>query len=199
MYTSYYCNNFCCFTQTTTPTRQPPRQVAGKGDEQLVEQLMQQIEQLRNEGSEKDREIAEVQTTLRDERLQRERAIAKERREKGELLQRLQQEQEDKHNVQKDLDEARTQIKQLSEEKANLQQLLNEKQREKATIEEMLSDADAVIERYKQRQRSEVLNIPSHDIQLTGTELGRGSYGGEMHNTDIPLLHYLSCSVISKA
>ncbi|XP_062523651.1 probable serine/threonine-protein kinase DDB_G0281745 isoform X2 [Corticium candelabrum] len=168
--------------RTTTPTRQPPRQVAGKGDEQLVEQLIQQIEQLRNEGTEKDREIAEMrkqnvdlQTALRDERLQRENAVIEERREKGELLQRLQQEQEDKHNVQTDLDEARTQIEQLSEEKANLQQLLNEKQREKATIEELLSDAVTAIERHKQEK--EVYKIPSHDIQLTGTELGHGSYG----------------------
>ena len=168
--------------------------MAGKGDEELVEQLIQQIEQLRNEGSAKDREIAEMrkqkadlQTALRDERLQRENAVSEERREKGELLQRLQQEQEDKRNVQTDLDEARTQIEQLSEEKANLQHLLNEKQREKATIEELLSDAVTAIERHKQGK--EVFNIPSHDIQLTDTELGRGSYGGEMHNTDIPLLH----------
>ena len=76
--------------------------MAGKGDEQLVEQLIQQIEQLRNEGSAKEREIAEMrkqnadlQTELRDERLQRENAVSEERREKGELLQRLQQEQED--------------------------------------------------------------------------------------------------------
>ncbi|XP_062498833.1 poly [ADP-ribose] polymerase tankyrase-1-like isoform X2 [Corticium candelabrum] len=46
--------------RTTTPTQQPPRQVAGKGDEQLVDQLIQQIEQLKNESSEKDREIAEM-------------------------------------------------------------------------------------------------------------------------------------------
>ena len=168
--------------------------MAGIGNEQLVEQLMQQIEQLRNEGSAKDREIAEMrkqnadlQTALRGERLQREDAVSEERREKGELLQRLRQEQEDKRNVQKDLDEARTQIEQLSEEKANLRQLLNEKQREKATIEELLSDAVTAIERHKQRQ--EVFNIPSHDIQLTGTELGRGSYGGEMHDSDLSLLH----------
>ncbi|XP_062523844.1 uncharacterized protein LOC134198454 [Corticium candelabrum] len=42
--------------RTTTPTQQPPRRVAGKGEEQLLEQ----IEQLKNESSEKDREIAEM-------------------------------------------------------------------------------------------------------------------------------------------
>ena len=88
--------NFCCFTQTTTPTRQPPRQVAGKGDKQLVEQQIQQIEQLRNEGLAKDRGIAEVkkqnadlQMALRNERLQRENAVSRERREKKALQQRL--------------------------------------------------------------------------------------------------------------
>ncbi|XP_062523494.1 uncharacterized protein LOC134198174 isoform X3 [Corticium candelabrum] len=142
--------------RTTTPTQQPPRQVAGKGDEQLVEQLMQQIEQVRNEGSAKDREIAELKTTLRDERLQRQDAVGEERREKEELQQELQR---------------------LQRENENLQRLLNEEQREKATIDELLSDAESAIERYEQAARTEVLNIPSHDIQLTGTELGRGSYG----------------------
>ena len=61
VYTSYYCKNFYCFiTQTTTPTLEPPRQLAGKGDEQVVEQQIQQIEQLRMEGSSNDREIAEA-------------------------------------------------------------------------------------------------------------------------------------------
>ena len=133
--------------------------MAGKGDEQLVEQLMQQIEQVRNEGSAKDREIAELKTTLRDERLQRQDAVGEERREKEELQQELQR---------------------LQRENENLQRLLNEEQREKATIDELLSDAESAIERYEQAARTEVLNIPSHDIQLTGTELGRGSYGGEM-------------------
>ena len=113
----------------------------GKGDEQLVEQLIQQIEQLRNESSAKDREIAE------------------ERREKEELQQELQR---------------------LQLENENLQRLLNEEQREKATMDELLSDAETAIGRYEQAARTEVLNIPSLDIQLTGTELGRGSYGGEM-------------------
>ena len=61
VYTSCYCKNCCCFiTQTTTPTLEPPRQLAGKGDEQVVEQQIQQIEQLRMEGSSNDREIAEA-------------------------------------------------------------------------------------------------------------------------------------------
>ena len=70
--------------------------MTGKGDKQLVEQLIQQIEQVRNESSAKDREIAEmrkqnadVQTALREERLQRETALGEERREKEELQQRL--------------------------------------------------------------------------------------------------------------
>ncbi|XP_062499267.1 probable serine/threonine-protein kinase DDB_G0281745 [Corticium candelabrum] len=149
--------------RTTTPTRQPPRQVAGKGesDEQLVEQLIQQIEQLRNEGLANVREIAEMrkqnadqQTELRDlqraltdEQLQREHAVDRERRDK----------------------------QRLERDKANLQQQLNQEQREKANVVELLSESDAAIERYK--QENEVFNIPSHDIQLTGTELGRGAYG----------------------
>ena len=61
VYTLYYCKNFYCFiTQTSTPTLEPPRQLAGKGDEQVVEQQIQQIEQLRMEGSSNDREIAEA-------------------------------------------------------------------------------------------------------------------------------------------
>ncbi|XP_062523915.1 ankyrin repeat domain-containing protein 6-like isoform X2 [Corticium candelabrum] len=46
--------------RTSTPTLEPPRQLAGKGDEQVVEQQIQQIEQLRMEGSSNDREIAEA-------------------------------------------------------------------------------------------------------------------------------------------
>ncbi|XP_062523531.1 probable serine/threonine-protein kinase DDB_G0281745 [Corticium candelabrum] len=147
--------------RTTTPTQQPPRQVAGKGDEQLVEQLIQQIEQLRNEGSAKDREIAEMrkqnadlqtamrdlQRALRDEQVQREHAVDRERRDK----------------------------QRLEREKDNLQQQLNREQREKANILELLAESDAAIERYK--KENEVFNILSHDIQLTGTELGRGAYG----------------------
>ncbi|XP_062505268.1 probable serine/threonine-protein kinase DDB_G0281745 isoform X2 [Corticium candelabrum] len=147
--------------RTTTPTRQPPRQATGKGDEQSVEQLIQQIEQPRNEGSAKDREIAEMRKqnadlqtalrdlrrALRDEQVQREHAVDRERRDK----------------------------QRLEREKDNLQQQLNQEQREKANILELLSESDAAIERYK--QENEVFNIPSHDIQLTGTELGRGAYG----------------------
>ena len=91
------CNNFCCFTQTTTPTQQPRRQLAGKEDERLVEKLIQQIE-LRKEGSANDREISEVrqqnanlQTALRDERQQKENAVREERREKEELQRRAQE------------------------------------------------------------------------------------------------------------
>ena len=69
----------------------------------------------------------------------------------------------------------------IREEKENLQRLLNEEQREKANIVDLLSDADAAIEQYKQGQENEVLNISSHDIQLTHTELGRGAYGSKMH------------------
>ena len=61
VYTSFYCKNCCCFiTQTTTPTLEPPRQLAGKGDEQVVEQQIQRTEQLRMEGSSNDIEIAEA-------------------------------------------------------------------------------------------------------------------------------------------
>ncbi|XP_062523532.1 probable serine/threonine-protein kinase DDB_G0281745 [Corticium candelabrum] len=222
--------NVFFMSQTTTPVRQSPKQDSGKGDEQLVKQLMQRIEQLTQDGSAKDRQNrelkqrnadiekslrdeqlrrqhavtqerrekeelqrrlrerdqqvvevrqqnTELQRLLRNEQLQREDSVAKEKREKVELRQVLQRVLEDKHNLQKNLDEAQQHIQQLIEEKNNLQRLLIEKRREKSNIEELLADADAAIERYKQRQRNEVLNIPSHDIQLTNTELGRGSYG----------------------
>ena len=97
------------------------------------------------------------------------------------LRRRLKRERKEIRNVWKDLDEARQQIEQMSVEQENLMRLLNEEQIEKANILELLSDADAAIERYKQERENEVFNIPSHDIQLTGTELGRGSYGGGMH------------------
>ncbi|XP_062523739.1 probable serine/threonine-protein kinase DDB_G0281745 [Corticium candelabrum] len=152
LYTSNTKNEDQLITFTATPTQQPPRQMAGKGDEQL-EQLIQQIEQLRNEGSAKDREISDLHTALRDlqcalrdEQVQRERAVDRERRDK----------------------------QRLEREKDNLQQQLNQEQREKANIVELLSESDAAIERYE--QENEVFNIPSHDIQLTGTELGRGAY-----------------------
>ncbi|XP_062507041.1 probable serine/threonine-protein kinase DDB_G0281745 [Corticium candelabrum] len=65
----------------------------------------------------------------------------------------------------------------MSVEKENVQQLLNEAEIEKGNIVELLSDADTAIERYKQERENEVFKISSRDIQLTGTELGRGSYG----------------------
>ena len=124
-------------------------------------------------------QIRDLQKALRDEQSEKEQAVARERREKEELRQRLQREQEEKHDVQNDLDEARQQLEQMIVEKENVQRLLNEAQIEKANIVELLSDADAAIERYKEERENEVFKIPSHDIQLTDTELGRGSYGGE--------------------
>ncbi|XP_062523481.1 probable serine/threonine-protein kinase DDB_G0281745 [Corticium candelabrum] len=190
--------------RTTTPTRQPPREVAGKGDEQLVEQLIQQIEQLRNEVSAKDREIAEMrkqnadlQTALREERLQRETALGEERREKEELQQRLHEQGQQivelrnrnvalqraltdkqvqrEHAADRERRDKQEQQQRLEREKNNLQQQLNQVQRENANFVELLAGADAAMVRYK--QENEVSNIPSHDIQLTGTELGRGAYG----------------------
>ena len=77
-----------------------------------------------------------------------------------------------KKDIQNDLDEARQRIEQMSVEQENVQRLLNEAQIENANIIELLSDADAAIERYKQERENEVLKITSRDIQLTGTELG---------------------------
>ena len=148
--------------------------MAGKGDEQLVEQLIQQIEQLRNEGSAKDREIAEtrkqnadLQTALRGERQQTVNAhqqIVELRQRTVDLGHAVDRERRDKQRLER--------------EKDNLEQQLNQEQREKANVVELLSESDAAIERYE--QENEVFNIPSHDIQLTGTELGRGAYGGEI-------------------
>ena len=174
--------------------------MAGKGDEQLVQQLIQQIEQLRNEGSAKDREIAELQKALRDEKLQRENAVGEERREKEELQQRLHEQGQQivelrqrnvalqraltdeqvqrEHAVDRERRDKQEQQQRLEREKNNLQQQLNQVQRENASFVELLADADAAMVRYK--QENEVSNIPSHDIQLTGTELGRGAYGGEI-------------------
>ena len=186
--------------------------MAGKGDEQLVEQLIQQIEQLRNEGSAKDREIADLQTALRDERLQRENAVGEERREKEELQQRLHEQGQQivelrqrnvalqraltdeqvqrEHAVDRERRDKQEQQQRLEREKNNLQQQLNQVQRENANFVELLADADAAMVRYK--QENEVSNIPSHDIQLTGTELGRGAYGGEICR----LITRVSCSFI---
>ena len=174
--------------------------MTGKGDEQLVEQLIQQIEQLRNEGSAKDREIADLRTALRDERLQRENAVGEERREKEELQQRLHEQGQQivelrqrnvalqraltdeqvqrEHAVDRERRDKQEQQQRLEREKNNLQQQLNQVQRENANFVELLADADAAMVRYK--QENEVSNIPCHDIQLTGTELGRGAYGGEI-------------------
>ena len=198
--------------------------MAGKGDEQLVEQLIQQIEQLRNEGSTKDREIAEMrkqnadlQTALREERLQRETALGEERREKEELQQRLHEQGQQivelrqrnvalqraltdeqvqrEHAVDRERRDKQEQQQRLEREKNNLQQQLNQVQRENGNFVELLADADAVMVRYK--QENEVSNIPSPDIQLTGTELGRGAYGGEICRliTRFPvhLLYSASC------
>ncbi|XP_062523919.1 probable serine/threonine-protein kinase DDB_G0281745 [Corticium candelabrum] len=135
-------------TRTRTPLQQHPT------DEELVQQLFQQIELLRVEDVTKDREITrqrqqitDLEKALRDERLQRER------------------EQTGKEERRE------------NEKKEHLQQLLTEEQRRTANIEELLSDAEAALERNNQKKESEVLNIPSHDIRLTDTELGRGSYG----------------------
>ncbi|XP_062506344.1 probable serine/threonine-protein kinase DDB_G0281745 [Corticium candelabrum] len=171
-------------TRTATPILRSRTEAAKHVDEELVQHLIQQIDQVTQDGLVKDRQvddlrqqIRDLQKALRDEQLEKEQAVARERREKEELRQRLQREQEEKHDVQNDLDEARQQLEQMSVEKENVQRLLNEAQIEKANIVELLSDADAAIERYKQERENEVFKIPSHDIQLTGTELGRGSYG----------------------
>ena len=192
--------------------------MAGKEDEQLVEQLIQQIEQLRNEDSAKDREIAEMrkqnadlQTALREERLQRETALGEERREKEELQQRLHEQGQQivelrqrnvalqraltdehvqrEHAVDRERRDKQEQQQRLEREKNNLQQQLNQVQRENVNFVELLADADAAMVQYK--QENEVSNIPSHDIQLTGTELGRGAYGGDM-----TFDHKVSCSFI---
>ncbi|XP_062500375.1 probable serine/threonine-protein kinase DDB_G0281745 [Corticium candelabrum] len=177
--------------RTTTPRLQSPTESVRTVDQQLVQQQIQQIEQLTQDGLAKDRQIDDLrrqnddlrqqithlQMALRDEQLLKEDAVGEERREKEDLRRRLQRERYDKRNVQKDLDEARQQIEQMSVEQENLMRLLNEEQIEKANVVELLSDADAAIERYKQERENQVFNIPSRDIQLTGTELGRGSYG----------------------
>ena len=106
----------------------------------------------------------------------------------------LQQEQEDK---QKNLDEAQHQIEEISEQKENLQQLLNEKETEKANLVELLADADVAIERHKERQRNEVVKIPSRDIRLTRTELGRGAYGGEKDMTNTNISYSTNCYLLA--
>ena len=150
-------------TRTRTPLQQHPT------DEELVQQLFQQIELLRVEDVTKDREITrqrqqitDLEKALRDERLQRER------------------EQTGKEERRE------------NEKKEHLQQLLTEEQRRTANIEELLSDAEAALERNNQKKESEVLNIPSHDIRLTDTELGRGSYGGDM----IAFVSYFSLFIL---
>ena len=159
--------------------------MAGKGDEQLVEQLIQQIEQPRKEGSEKDREItemrkqnADLQTALRGERQQTVNAhqqIVELRQRTVDLQRALRDGQVQREHA---VDRERRDKQRLEREKDNLQQQLNQEQREKVNVIELLAESDAAIERYE--QENEVFNIPSHDIQLTGTELGRGAYGGEI-------------------
>ena len=181
-----YCMISCCFTQNTSLTEEQP-----KGVEHLVQQLIQQIEQLQEDKAVAQlRElITDLQVALGDERMQKENAVNEERRE---LQQRLLE--QDRHVAglrqyildlqdawgveRREHQELQQQIQQRLQDEEHFQQLLNEEQREKACLVELLSDAEAAIERYK--QDNEVFNIPSHDIQLTGTELGRGSYGGEM-------------------
>ena len=125
---------------------------------------------------------ADLQTALRGERLQRENAhqqIVELRQCIGDLQHALRDEQvQREHAVAREKRDKQQQQQRLEREKDNLQQLLNQEQREKANVVELLSESDAAIERYK--QENEVFNIPSHDIQLTGTELGRGAYGDEI-------------------
>ncbi|XP_062507115.1 ankyrin repeat domain-containing protein 17-like isoform X2 [Corticium candelabrum] len=177
--------------RTTTPILRSPTEAVRTVDQQLVQQQIQQIKQLTQDGLARDKQIDDLrrqnddlrqqithlQMALRDEQLLKEDAVGEERREKEDLRRRLQREREDKRSVQKDLDEARQQIEQMSVDQENLVRLLNEEQIGKANVVELLSDADAAIERYKQERENQVFNIPSCDIQLTDTELGRGSYG----------------------
>ena len=158
-----------------------------KRDKELVESLIQQIEQLQSDVVARDREMAEIrkqkeneaadveqmrqqnrdlETALRVEKVERENAVSEERRRGEERL------QVDKLNIQRQLDESRVQNEAL-------QRSLNDLQVQKSNTEELLSDAEATIERYKEREQTEVLRIASNDIQLTDTKLGGGSYGGE--------------------
>ncbi|XP_062511707.1 receptor-interacting serine/threonine-protein kinase 2-like [Corticium candelabrum] len=89
--------------------RETPRQhvQVGKGDEQLlVQELIHKIEQLTEDGSAKDEENkllrqqnSSLEELRRDDQLQRERAFTKERREKEELLQRLQQDKDNRAKI----------------------------------------------------------------------------------------------------
>ena len=136
---------------------------------------------------------ADLQTALREESLQRETALGEERREKEELQQRLHEQGQQivelgQRNValQRALTDEQVQrehaVDRERRDKQEQQQLLEREkdnlQRENGNFVELLADADAAMVRYK--QENEVSNIPSHDIQLTGTELGRGAYGGEI-------------------
>ncbi|XP_062507311.1 probable serine/threonine-protein kinase DDB_G0281745 [Corticium candelabrum] len=159
--------------RTTTPILRSSTVAVRTVDQQLVQQQIQQIEQPTQDVLARDRQIDDLRRQITHLQM----ALRDERREKEDLRRRLQRERDDKCNVQKDLDEARQQIEQMSVEQENLMRLLTEEQIEKANIVELLSDADAAIERYKQERENQVFNIPLRDIQLTGTELGRGSYG----------------------
>ena len=178
------------FTQTSSTTQKHFRESETKRDEELVQSLIQQIEQLQRDVVAKDREMAEMrkqkeneaadveqmrqqnrdlETALGVEKVERENAVSEERRRGAMREERL---QVDKLNLQRQFDESRVQIEAL-------QCSLNDLRVQKSNIEELLSDAEATIERYKEREQTEVLRIASHDIQLTDRKLGGGSYGGE--------------------
>ena len=171
------------FTQTSSTTQKHFRESETKRDGELVQSLIQQIEQLQRDVVAKYREMAEMrkqkeneaadveqmrqqikdlETALRVEKVERENAVSEERRRGAMREERL---QVDKLNLQRQLEA--------------LQRLLNDVQVQKSNIEELLSDAEATIERYEEREQTEVLCIASHNIQLTDTKLGGGSYGGE--------------------
>ena len=140
------------FTQTSSTTQKHFRESETKRDEELVQSLIQQIEQLQRDVVAKDREMAEMrkqkkneaadveqmrqqikdlETALRVEKVERENAVSEERRQGAMREERL---QVDKLNLQRQLEA--------------LQRLLNDLQVQKSNIEELLSDAEATIERY---------------------------------------------------
>ncbi|XP_062504725.1 centrosome-associated protein CEP250-like [Corticium candelabrum] len=174
--------------ETSSTTQKHFRESETKRDEELVQSLIQQIEQLQRDVVAKDREMAEMrkqkeneaadveqmrqqnrdlETALGVEKVERENAVSEERRRGAMREERL---QVDKLNLQRQFDESRVQIEAL-------QCSLNDLRVQKSNIEELLSDAEATIERYKEREQTEVLRIASHDIQLTDRKLGGGSYG----------------------
>ncbi|XP_062507099.1 uncharacterized protein LOC134183536 isoform X2 [Corticium candelabrum] len=75
--------------RTITPILPSRTDVAKQVDEELVQRLIQQLEQVTQDGLAKDRQmvdlrqqITDLQKALKDEQLQREQAVAGERREK---------------------------------------------------------------------------------------------------------------------